>query len=96
MPEFSIVPHNTEARRGSPVSIFCSAKGNPTPHVTISRENHVTSSKVVAAGVGFANFTLQSVNAKDAGRYACYITSGDIKRNRDFWLDVVCEYHLKK
>ena len=93
-PEFSYVSKDTEVVQRSPVSIICAASGNPTPRVTISRENGLPSSVVVAVGYGVANITLPSVQLKDAGRYACNIMSGGTVLQRIVRLKVLCKYYV--
>ena len=92
--EFSYVSKDTEVVLRSPVSIVCAARGNPTPHVTISRENGLSSSVVVAIGYGVANITLPSVELKDAGRYVCNAKSGETKMQRIVRLKVLCKYRV--
>ena len=92
LPYFTHRPKDIEMLEGKTTAIHCSASGNPTPIVTISRELGHIMSMDLAKGVGFANLTLRNAKINDTGKYFCNIKSGKAKLQYPVWIKVLCEY----
>ena len=81
---------------GSKFQLTCKALGQPEPNVTWIKEKTVNQGNTGVVQEGKV-LTITNINRADAGEYTCTASNGLAKpENRTVYVNVTCEYALKK